>query len=508
MAKAVSKALRRATPLGLTPMALSLAACGSGGEDSSSSSNNDIDVPSMGDSEGGSGGAIYHFEVDKAQGNGFTTIQGMEVFDLNGDDKKEVILSYQAYPFDPYFFPEMEWHILTFDGEIVSDLNQSVFDPAISSQATRQFAFIDIDGDGDLDILAGDVGWDRDPWTGGGIIVAVNNAGFYDVITDQITSGYEEIRLYAFAAGQLDDDPNIEILAGDFYDALDLYEENGLGVILDVFYSDGQIQLSSDINHPISNLSNAQFIGIDDFDGDGLNDIILGGNWTTNNVTIYFSGLQANDGTILPESILGHVDLFKFQNGQSAVGSDTDIVIFADYDNDGDLDVVSVGAGIEVSKDVDGNFSAKFIGIESAINIIEQTNPREFNSVLQVDFSASLGDQYFMKGQNYDLNSDGLMDFVLHKWTFSDLAGGVNAFSSVFFINKGEMQFEKIESIEIKSINPLAAGMYIPIGYSIDGSVEVMIVDQKMDGPHWVDDLYVESQIAVLTFNEGEILIN
>ena len=87
MAKAVSKALRRATPLGLTPMALSLAACGSGGEDSSSSSNNDIDVPSMGDSEGGSGGAIYHFEVDKAQGNGFTTIQGMELFEL----KKEML---------------------------------------------------------------------------------------------------------------------------------------------------------------------------------------------------------------------------------------------------------------------------------------------------------------------------------------------------------------------------------------------------------------------------------
>lgn len=63
MAKAVSKALRRATPLGLTPMALSLAACGSGGEDSSSSSNNDIDVPSIGGGDEDTGSSSNDTDV-------------------------------------------------------------------------------------------------------------------------------------------------------------------------------------------------------------------------------------------------------------------------------------------------------------------------------------------------------------------------------------------------------------------------------------------------------------
>ena len=194
MAKPVSKSLRKATPLGLTPMALSLAACGSGGEDSNSSPNNDIDLPTTGGSDenvaNGGVSTKYDFNSytsiktplplyrshsimgdDQSYGD-FPGAEIRDVGDINKDGIDDIVIEY----FENATAPVV---MLGTQNGLFERLSYDIGD--VTRRHIRNGELEDVDGEGWLDFVGfttGDAGWrwELAGWTTNGVEIPQGEA--------------------------------------------------------------------------------------------------------------------------------------------------------------------------------------------------------------------------------------------------------------------------------------------------------------------------------------------
>ena len=189
MDKAVSKVLRRATPLGLTPMALSLAACGSGGEDSFSSSNNDMNGGQLPTNQNDSTPFLdfNHYTAtstplpmyrsfsvmgeDPNYGD-FPGAEIRDVGDINKDGIDDIVIEYFENASAPVVM------LGTPDGlfeRLIYDIGD------VTRRHIRNGELEDIDGDGWLDFVGfttGDAGWrwELAGWTTNGVEIPQGEA--------------------------------------------------------------------------------------------------------------------------------------------------------------------------------------------------------------------------------------------------------------------------------------------------------------------------------------------
>lgn len=182
------------------------------------------------------------------------------------------------------------------------------------------FAFGDIDNDGDLDVLMTGIRTNDSAFTrlylnnGGGVFVEATGMPFEDLGSGSV----------AFVDIENDGDSDV-IING---------KNNSDSISTKLYTNDGSGNFALVTNAPFDNLW-AGDIAIGDSDNDGDQDILMSGG-AENNTNI--SNLYINDGT----------GTFTLLPATPFLGTQVGASDFADFDNDGDLDVLIVGASTEV----------------------------------------------------------------------------------------------------------------------------------------------------------------
>jgi hypothetical protein len=229
------------------------------------------------------------------------------------------------------------------------------------TDATESVVLGDVDGDGDLDLIAGN------RFTTNKLYLNDGSGGFPDAGTPGTAVGSESDNTYSVVLGDVDGDGDLDLIAGNFFGTNRLYLNNGSGsfdafvtpeggetdqtfsVVLGDVDGDGDLDLivgnADQTNKLYRNDGNGGFdafgtpvgsetdqtlsVVLGDVDGDGDLDLIAG-NWFGTNRLYLNNGSGVFDAT------------------GTDVGSETDFtysVVLGDVDSDGDLDLVAGNQG-------------------------------------------------------------------------------------------------------------------------------------------------------------------
>ena len=182
------------------------------------------------------------------------------------------------------------------------------------------FAFGDVDNDGDPDVLMTGVNA-----TDSGFTKLYLNNGL-GVFTEAPGTPFEDLGNSSVAFIDIENDNDKDVIIAGI---------NNSDILNTKLYTnDGSGNFTLVANTPFGNFQSGD-IAIGDSDNDGDQDILISGG-SENNTNI--SNLYINDGT----------GTFSLLAGTPFPGTQVGASDFADFDNDGDLDVLIVGAGTEV----------------------------------------------------------------------------------------------------------------------------------------------------------------
>jgi hypothetical protein len=199
---------------------------------------------------------------------------------------------------------------------------------------TRDIVLGDIDGDGDLDAVAGNAGPGN---TGATNSIYINNNGAFDLAPVQLGNDPADTRrTRGMAIGDLDLDGDLDVVAGNFQGTNVYYLNDGAGNFT------GGTEIGT-VNR------RTWRVALVDVDGDGDLDIIDAVDNAQN--ALYKNQLVESAGTLsfsAGTTITGEV----FQTRSLATG---------DVDNDGDIDFIAgdLGAGNHIYRWFDGSFRAR-----------------------------------------------------------------------------------------------------------------------------------------------------
>jgi hypothetical protein len=214
-----------------------------------------------------------------------------------------------------------------------------------TGNATTALAFGDVDGDGDLDLLAGNDGPHTDK------LYRNNGQGKFDDGVSISIGGIEELTA-ALALGDIDGDGDLDLITVNRgYGPNMLYLNDGNGGF------DTVIELGNKTDK-------TQGLALGDIDGDGDLDLLVGNHRPNQSNKLYINNGVASDGTFM-----------GFRTEGLTIGSDqsyTHAITLGDINGDGNLDVV-IGDAVQTNKlylnNANGSFSAtgEAIGSESDI---------------------------------------------------------------------------------------------------------------------------------------------
>ena len=183
-----------------------------------------------------------------------------------------------------------------------------------------EFAFADVDSDGDQDVLMTGINNSDSAFTK---LYLNNGSGIFSEVMGTPFEGLGSSSV-AFIDIENDNDKDV-IIAGT---------NNNDIKNTKLYTNDGSGNFTLVTNTPFGNIESGD-IAIGDSDNDGDQDVLISGA-SENNTNI--SNLYINDGT----------GVFSLLAGTPFLGTQAGASDFADFDNDGDLDLLIIGASAEV----------------------------------------------------------------------------------------------------------------------------------------------------------------
>jgi hypothetical protein len=179
-----------------------------------------------------------------------------------------------------------------------------------ASNNTYALALGDVDGDGDLDVVAGNFSEANRLYLNNG-----SATPFVGVTSNTLTA--DSADTLAIALGDVDGDGDLDIVAANYNQPNRLYLNNGSGS-----FTGSNLTADSD---------NTSAIALGDVDGDGDLDVVAGNQFQPNR-------LYLNNGTAAPFNGVTGSDI-------TADSQFTNAIALGDVDSDGDLDVIGGTSG-------------------------------------------------------------------------------------------------------------------------------------------------------------------
>lgn len=297
--------------------------------------------------------------------------------------------------------------------------------PADGAQAV---VAIDLDGDNDMDVISISYLDDRVTWY-------INDGNQSFTTQDIATASGDLDGPLSLVASDLDDDGDMDIIVGyDFNEQVIWYENNG-----------SQSFIRNVIANSVTDVNATESIFITDLDQDGNKDILAAGN--RGHIVLWFR----NDGN----SNFSPFDIASNDLGNRALGATS--VFAVDMDGDNDIDVISTSSldnritwyENDGDQNVDGSLNFATHDIVSNALGNEERNTRDVIAT--------------------DLDNDGDMDLVVA------IAGISTGDSIKWFENDGNQNFTKYEIASILLGNePSSAWRVFINDVDGDGDLDVL----------------------------------
>jgi len=409
------------------------------------------------------------------------------MIDLNNDGKKEFVFtatSYQTQVTMPLTV------IGNRNGKI--NLTSEIFPSGVpTTKQAHLLIFQDISGDGKADLIVGNAGLDVPPWTGDKISVAFNDGSIFQDSTSLIpdTASTTTTRSYAIAVGDFNGDGKKEILLPD--------QSNVAKSVL-LQYENGAFKV---LPNPITNwlkdkLYSQTSMTVADFNGDGYDDLYIGGNGFSENSTILYgskTGIDAATIKRLPPGPYGasglawlstkHPSQPYYPTDKIIEGGDVNSISF-DFNNDGMPDIFSITEqqhyyppGVFTDKTAFQYATLVANGgifyENSAHSLLINIDGKNFKSVIP---SKDLGFTYYVNILAFDINNDGCTDVIGHYWTKSTRISG-SIWNTTLFVNDCQGNFTVIDAVDVfpqlvqypYNDGRKSVGAIIPIGNDASG---------------------------------------
>jgi hypothetical protein len=389
--------------------------------------------------------------------------------DMDGDGIPDAILVRTSYPDNPPH-PIV---VLNGSGQPQNIAGQLFSNGIPENRSGGHVLFVDIDGDQVEDMLLSEAGVDSwaPPFSvpDASIGIALNRGpGTWENVSSLIPEEARGLRNNAIAAGDVRNEGTVHIIlpsqaiSGEDPnysgpDQTGLLSWNGHGFDFEQDWIDMALWWWPE------NLHKGTFMAVDDLDGDGWQDLYVAGEHTTPTHRVLYGGETfpgAESPERLPEGIYGHWDWDEFMRSDAVVarGADIDATVIADFDGDGDLDLVSLLQDVHTYKPgIFDDFGHPWypdilrdggnIYGDTWFQVLRNDGARQF-----VDVTAQgrdLGWRYYVSLLPIDLDLDGDTDLIGQYWASTRPGLCAHLWGSVILINEGGMRFRDVEAARV-----------------------------------------------------------
>lgn len=422
--------------------------------------------------------------------------------DLNNDGKNEFILSISAYPQRP-----IPLTVLGDDNGVLNLTNKYFPTGSPTVKHSPYIHYVDINGDGKKDIVASDAGLDQPPWHGSRIGVALNNGSTFTDISNTLPANTS--RSYAVAIGNFDNTGISKVLLPAQQSKLIPGESMLLG------FNGGITTSANPIKSWVDNQLEKQTSMVTaDFNKDGYDDLLIGGDWSgRNNAIVYGSktGLDISTlNTLQPGPFTqGGFDWFNSNQGipKDIIHSSELMSMAIDLNNDGKPDIFSMYTHViwyppkTITNKNTPNFNTLYndggVSFEDAAFTVHINNDGyKFTVSNQSVNNSLLGYRYYFNIIPYDINSDNKIDIITHYYSPKDYTWG-----TTFFINDGNGTFNIIEGKDMfpQLVKNNSVGALIPLSNNNGFTGIQFIPKDSVHTGSYVAQKFTTSQIKKLS---------